>query len=57
MTGVQEMVKAVFIDYMGTTVNEHSPEMAEIVRHICKNSNIHDPKQVHMSSQILDSPI
>ena len=40
------MVKAVFIDYMGTTVDEHSPEMAEIVRRICKNSNLHDPKQV-----------
>ena len=40
------MVKAVFIDYMGTTVDEHSPEMAEIVRRICKNSGVHDPKQV-----------
>lgn len=40
------MVKAVFIDYMGTTVDEHSPEMAEIVRRICKNSDIHDPRQI-----------
>ena len=40
------MVKAVFIDYMGTTVEEHSQEMAEIVRRICKNSSLHDPKQV-----------
>ena len=40
------MVKAVFIDYMGTTTDEHSPEMAEIVRRICKNSNLHDPRQV-----------
>ena len=40
------MVKAVFIDYMGTTVDEHSPEMAEIVRRICKNSSLHDPRQV-----------
>ena len=40
------MVKAVFIDYMGTTVDEHSPEMAEIVRRICKNSSFHDPRQV-----------
>lgn len=40
------MVKSVFIDYMGTTVDERSSEMAEIVRRICKNSNIHDPKQV-----------
>ena len=46
MTGVQAMIKAVFIDYMGTTVDEHSPEMAEIVHRICKNSSIHDPKQV-----------
>ena len=40
------MVKAVFIDYMGTTVDEHSPEMAEIIRRICKNSSLHDPKQI-----------
>ena len=40
------MVKAVFIDYMGTTVDEHSPEMTEIVRRICKNSSLHDPRQV-----------
>ena len=37
------MVKSVFIDYMGTIVDEHSPEMAELVRRICKDSNIHDP--------------
>ena len=40
------MVKAVFVDYMGTTADEHSPEMAEIVRRICKNSSLHDPRQV-----------
>lgn len=40
------MIKAVFIDYMGTTVDEHSPEMAEIVRRVCKNSGVHDPRQV-----------
>ena len=40
------MVNAVFIDYMGTTVDEHSPEMAEIIRCICKNSSLHDPRQV-----------
>ena len=40
------MIKAVFIDYMGTTVDEHSQEMGEIVRRICKNSAVHDPKQV-----------
>lgn len=47
------MVKSVFIDYMGTTVDEHSPEMSEIIRRICKNSAIHDPKQVQRF--ILDS--
>lgn len=31
---------------MGTTVDEHSAEMAEIVRRICKSSDVHDPKQV-----------
>ena len=40
------MVKAVFIDYMGTTVEERSQEMAEIVRRICKNSSLHDPKRI-----------
>ena len=40
------MVQAVFIDYMGTTVDERSQEMAEIIRRICKHSNLHDPKQV-----------
>ena len=40
------MVQAVFIDYMGTTVDEHSPEMAEIVCRICKNNAVHDPGQV-----------
>lgn len=40
------MVNAVFIDYMGTTVDEHSPEMSEIVRRICHNSDLHDPRQV-----------
>lgn len=40
------MLKAVFIDYMGTVVQESSPEMVELVRRICKNSDLHDPKQV-----------
>ena len=40
------MINAIFIDYMGTTVDERSPEMAEIVRRICKNSAVHDPEQV-----------
>ncbi len=40
------MVKAVLIDYMGTTVDEHSPEMAEIVGRFCRHSSFRDPKQV-----------
>ena len=44
------MTKAVFVDYMGTTVDEHSQEMGEIVRRICKNSAVHDPKQVQRFS-------
>ncbi len=40
------MVKAVFIDYMGTAVDEHSPEMMEIVGRFCRHSALHDPKLV-----------
>ena len=40
------MIKAVFIDYMGTTVDERSSEMVEIVRRICKHSGVPDPRQV-----------
>lgn len=40
------MIKAVFIDYMGTTVDERSPEMTEIVGRFCKHSALHDSKQV-----------
>ena len=40
------MIEAVFIDYMGTTVDERSPEMTEIVGRFCKHSALHDPKQV-----------
>lgn len=42
----QRQTKAVFIDYMGTTADKHSTEMAEIVHRICKGSNVRDPKQV-----------
>lgn len=42
----QWQTKAVFIDYMGTTVDERSAEIAEIVHRICKSSVLHDPKQV-----------
>ena len=40
-----EMVKAVFIDYTGTTVQEEGNEIKEVVIRICKNSSIHDPKE------------
>lgn len=43
---IRRQTKTVFIDYMGTTVDERSVEMAEIVRRICKSSDAHDPKQV-----------
>lgn len=39
------MVKAVFIDYTGTTVQEGGDELQEIIMRICRNSNIHDPKE------------
>ena len=42
------MVKAVSIDYMGTTVDEHSPEVAKIVRRICNSSRLHDPRRVQL---------
>ena len=43
---MQRIGQSGFIDYMGATVDEHSPEMSEIVRRICKNSSLHDPRQV-----------
>ena len=47
------MVKSVFIDYMGTTVDERRPEIGEIVRRICKNSNIHDPMVLCLGLEVL----
>lgn len=40
------MIKAVFIDYMGTVVDGHTPEMGEIIQRICKHSDVCDPKQI-----------
>ena len=40
------MIKAVFIDYTGTTVKEDGEEIREVVRRVCQNSDLHDPKAV-----------
>ena len=40
------MLKAVFIDYTGTTVMEGGQKMKEAVKRICTGSNVHDPKEV-----------
>lgn len=40
------MVKAVFIDYTGTTVQENGSEIQEVIARVCKNSSLHDPKEV-----------
>ncbi len=40
------MIKAVFIDYTGTTVKEDGEEIREVVRRVCQNSDLHDPQAV-----------
>ena len=40
------MLKAIFIDYTGTTVMEGGPEMQEVIVRVCKNSAIHDPREL-----------
>lgn len=40
------MIKAVFIDYTGTTVMEGGTEMETAAKRICKNSVLHDPKKM-----------
>lgn len=40
------MLKAIFIDYMGTIVDGHSPEMSDAIRRICMNSSLHTLKEV-----------
>lgn len=39
-------MKAVFMDYTGTTVQEKGPEIKEVVMRICKNSSLKDPGKV-----------
>ena len=39
-------MKAVFMDYTGTTVQESGPEIEEVVRRMCKNSSVKDPKKL-----------
>ena len=40
------MLKAIFIDYTGTTVMEGGPEMQETVMRVCKNSTLSTPKEL-----------
>lgn len=39
------MIKAIFIDYTGTTVQESGKEIQEVVTRICRSSDLHDPKK------------
>ncbi|MBU3875299.1 HAD family hydrolase [Faecalicatena sp. AGMB00832] len=39
------MIKAVFMDYTGTMVQEEGKEIQEVVMRICKNSDLHDPQE------------
>jgi len=40
------MIKAVFIDYTGTTVQEKGTEIQELVTRLCRNSSLHEPEDV-----------
>ncbi len=40
------MLKAVFLDYTGTIIKEGGKDMEEVVMRICKNSDLHEPKEV-----------
>lgn len=40
------MIKAVFMDYTGTIVQDNSKEMQEVVMRVCRNSDLHDPGAV-----------
>ena len=40
------MIKAVFIDYTGTTVHEDTPEMGEVITRVAKHCDLHDPRQM-----------
>ncbi|HIR93205.1 MAG TPA: HAD family hydrolase [Candidatus Egerieimonas intestinavium] len=39
------MIKAVFMDYTGTTLQEGGPDMQKLVKRICQNSSLKDPKK------------
>lgn len=43
---VDVMIKAVFLDYTGTTVQENGREIQEVIMRVCNNSSLHDPKAV-----------
>lgn len=38
------MIKAVFMDYTGTIVQESGKEIREVVMMMCRNSSLHDPE-------------
>ena len=40
------MVKAIFIDYTGTMVQEDEPYTRELVRYFMDHSDFKDPKEV-----------
>ena len=37
------MIKAVFLDYTGTIITEGGKDAEEMVRRVCKNSDMKDP--------------
>ena len=39
-------MKAVFIDYSGTTVQEGGPDMKEAIMRVSRNCDLHDPKEM-----------
>lgn len=39
-------MKAVFIDYTGTTMQERGPDIEEVIVRVCRHSTLHDPKTV-----------
>lgn len=40
------MIKAIFMDYTGTMVQEGGGELQELIGRVCRGSNMHDPKSV-----------
>lgn len=39
-------MKAVFIDYSGTTVQESEPDMKKAIMRISRNCDLHNPKEM-----------